>query len=216
MIMMHPIRQLLAEKGLEDLNPNTPNLTQTESVLTELLFGALGLNPSDPNLSGTPRRLAKMYCEELLKGLDYNNFPDCTTFPNPEGGYDEIILVRDIEVQSLCAHHFVPIIGRAHIGYIPSNDLLGLSKFNRVVEFFSRRPQLQERLTKQVQVTLSHILGTPNVGIVIEADHLCVRYRGVQDPCSDTVTSAMSGVFRERPEARSELLALINMKGSKQ
>lgn len=168
----------------------------------------LGLSSEDPSTCGTPHRLAKMYVNEICWGLDYNKFPHAMTTPN-EGNKDEIILVRKIEVRSLCEHHFMPVVGHAHVAYIPDQKLLGLSKFNRIVDFFARRPQLQERLGSQVLEALKYILGTEDVAVIIRADHMCVTFRGIQDQSSDTTTSHMSGRFLTQPAARAELMALI-------
>lgn len=170
----------------------------------------LGLDLKHPSTEDTPCRVGKMYKEEICWGLDYNKFPKAMTVDN-EGDKDEIVLIRNIEVKSLCEHHFMPIIGKAHVAYIPNNKLLGLSKFNRIVEFFSRRPQLQERLSEQIAHALAHILETDDIAVIIEADHLCVKFRGVEDFCSDTVSSKMMGRFKTVKEARQELLSLISM-----
>ena len=169
----------------------------------------LGLDLQHPSTKGTPHRLAKMYKHEICWGLDYENFPACMKVEN-EGDFNEMIIIRNIEVKSLCEHHFQPIIGKAHIAYIPEDSLLGLSKFNRIVEFFSRRPQLQERLCAQIQQALKYILGTEHVAVIIEAEHFCVKFRGIEDQCSDTITSKVSGNFRENAECRAELFSLIN------
>jgi GTP cyclohydrolase I len=169
----------------------------------------LGLNMEDPSIKDTPQRLAKMYLDEICWGLNYTLFPECTCHPNGFQ-YDEVILVRNIEVKSLCEHHFMPIIGKAHIAYIPAHKVIGLSKFNRIVEYFSRRPQVQERLTEQISAALSVVLETDDIAVIITADHYCVKFRGIEDFCSDTVTSKMSGRFRTVDSLRSELLSLIN------
>jgi GTP cyclohydrolase I len=177
------------------------------------ILDVLGISSLHPSTVGTPERVAKLFTHEICKGIDWLSFPDTMVTPTEGQRLDEIVLIRDIEVHSLCEHHFVPIIGRAHIAYIPGEMMMGLSKFNRIVEFFSRRPQLQERLTAQISLTLQHLLKTYDVAVIIEADHLCVKYRGIQDPCSDTVTSSMCGKFRSEASARQELLALIALKG---
>jgi len=175
-----------------------------------LAHKAMGLSTGHPSTVETPRRLAKMYREELTSGLEYEFFPQATTSPN-DGSTKEIILVRNIEIKSLCEHHWQPVIGRAHIAYIPAGNLLGLSKFNRIAQFFARRPQLQERMCEQILATMCLILGTDDVAVIVEAEHFCVKFRGVEDLCSDTVTSRMSGKFMEVPSARAELLQLIQM-----
>lgn len=172
------------------------------------VMDALGLDMTDDSLSDTPQRVAKMYCDEIFTGLDYSNFPKCTTIQN-QMGYDEMILVKGITVQSMCEHHFLPFVGKAHIAYIPKAKVMGLSKFNRIVDFFSRRPQVQERLTEQVAGALEYILETNDVAVVIEADHFCVKLRGVRDIESTTTTSKMTGRFRDVAELRAEFLALV-------
>lgn len=178
-----------------------------EKVMGEFC-GRLGLSSTDPSTVGTPHRLAKMYVDEICWGLDYYLFPHAMTTPN-EGNKDEIVLVRKIKVYSLCEHHLMPVIGEAHVAYLPNEKLLGLSKFNRIVDFFSRRPQLQERLGSQVLEALKFILDTEDVAVVIKARHLCVAFRGIQDHQSDTVTSHMSGKFFTEQSARAELMSLI-------
>lgn len=212
-ILGQRIHNVMVEKEIENpINFETFNhstVDKLEKSLSTFCTG-LGLDLKHPSTEGTPHRLAKMYKNEICWGLDYNKFPACMTVPN-EGGLNDIVLIRNIEVKSLCEHHFQPIIGRAHIAYIPNNKLLGLSKFNRIVEFFSRRPQLQERLCAQVQTALIEILKTPSVAIIIEAEHFCVKFRGIEDQCSDTVTSKMGGKFWSNQDCRSELLSLINL-----
>ncbi len=175
-----------------------------EGILFEL-----GLDLEDDSLSDTPDRIAKMFCREIFYGLDYNNFPACTTVEN-KMSYDEMIIVDNINTQSFCEHHFVSIDGISHVAYIPSQKVIGLSKINRVVDFFARRPQIQERLTAQIHAALCFILETQDVAVIIKATHLCVKSRGIQDANSQTVTSKVSGKFRKVPEARAEFMALIN------
>ena len=167
----------------------------------------LNLDLTDDSLMETPKRVAKMYTEEIFAGLDYNNFPKCTTVEN-KMGYDEVIVGRNISVMSVCEHHFVPFIGYANVAYIPNERVLGLSKFNRVVQFFCQRPQIQERLTEQISAALRYILNTQDVAVVITAEHLCVKLRGVKDGGSHTTTSKLCGKFRDVPELRAEFLAL--------
>lgn len=169
---------------------------------------ALGLDLSDDSLEETPKRVAKMLLYETFWGLDWNNFPKVTVVSN-KMNYDEMVIERDISVSSTCEHHFLPILGKAHIAYIPNEKVPGLSKLNRIVEFFSRRPQIQERLTAQIHATLCHILQTEDVAVIIEAEHMCVKTRGVEDPCSDTVTSKISGVFKRNPKAKEEMLLFV-------
>lgn len=201
------ILTMLREKDL--VGPFDAGAVRTGSLLEgcRQIVWALGGNTDHGSIQDTPHRMVKMYSEEICYGLDFNNFPRIML--ETAKSYDEIILERNIKVHSLCMHHFVPIIGVAHVAYIPKTYIVGLSKLNRVVDFFSRRPQIQERLGEQIAYTLQYILETPDIAVVIKADHFCVKYRGVQDPCSDTVTSVMMGRFRTVPEARSELMSLI-------
>lgn len=168
----------------------------------------IGLDLKDDSLRDTPKRVAKMYMQEIFKGLDYNNFPKCSTFANKMKA-DEMVCVKSILVRSVCEHHLVPFIGVAHVAYIPQNHIIGLSKFNRLVDFFCRRPQVQERLTEQLAATFAYVLGTKDVAVVVQAEHMCVKLRGIQDPHSETVTSKMSGRFRTNLALRNEFLHLI-------
>jgi GTP cyclohydrolase I len=169
----------------------------------------LQLDLSDDSLHETPRRVAKMYLKEVFGGLDYRNFPKVTTIDN-KMTYDSMLVERHIRVNSMCEHHFVPIIGEAFVAYIPDKKVIGLSKINRVVEFFCRRPQVQERLVEQIYEALTLILDTPNVAVVIKATHLCVRLRGVEDSNSDTITSKLGGAFFSG-NLRNEFLQSINL-----
>lgn len=166
----------------------------------------LGLDMSDPNLTDTPERIARLYLE-MFHGLREGAEPDVTTFPNEEG-YSSMVMERDIPFYSMCAHHFVPFYGHAHIAYIPGPRIVGLSKLPRILEFYAKRPQLQERLTEQVADYLWKNLSPLGAMVVIEARHLCVEMRGVKKPAALTVTSALRGCFQER-EVRAEFLAYL-------
>ena len=170
----------------------------------------LGLDLNDDSLIDTPKRVAKMYVNEIFWGLDYAAFPKVTVVDN-KMKYNEMVVERGISVQSYCEHHFVNIDGLATVAYIPNNKVLGLSKMNRVVEYFSRRPQIQERLTEQIYHALSFILETENVALTIDAKHFCVKSRGVEDTECSTVTSRLGGNFKAQPEVRAEFLALLKM-----
>jgi GTP cyclohydrolase IA len=172
----------------------------------ECLMMELGLDLEDDSLKETPRRLAKLYDAEYFAGLNYDNFPEATVVSN-KFNYNEMLIERNVKVNSLCEHHFLPILGGAFVAYIPEKKVLGLSKINRIVDFFCRRPQIQERLTAQIYHALSLILETENVAVIIEAEHMCVRTRGVEDACSDTITSKLGGAFI-KPEVRAEFIAL--------
>jgi GTP cyclohydrolase I len=168
------------------------------------LLRALGTDLDDPGIRATPHRMADAYAE-LLTPVPFN----LTTFPN-DGGYDELILVREIPFQSLCMHHLLPFAGVAHVAYLPGERILGLSKLARVVELFARDLQLQERLTSQIAGWLQAQLQPMGVGVVLEAEHLCMTMRGVQKPGARTVTSTLHGLLRDDPRTREEFLTLVH------
>jgi GTP cyclohydrolase I len=174
-----------------------------------IIMKTLGLDLSDDSLIETPKRVAKMYVNEIFWGLDYEAFPKCTTVDN-KMKYDEMVVERNVNVQSNCEHHFVVIDGVATVAYIPNQKVLGLSKINRIVEYFSKRPQIQERLTEQVFHALSFILETQNVAVVVDAQHYCVKSRGVEDVGSSTVTSKLGGCFKNEPAVRAEFMNIVN------
>ena len=165
----------------------------------------LGLDLTDDSLAQTPQRVAKMYVREIFSGLNAGNFPSMTSIEN-KLHYNEMVTVRDVSIISVCEHHFVTIDGRATISYIPKDKVIGLSKINRVAKFFSRRPQVQERLTKQIADCLAQVLETEDVAVSIRAKHYCVVQRGVEDADSETVTSDLRGAFRDDPRTRAEFL----------
>jgi len=170
------------------------------------ILTALGLDLQDPNLAETDLRVAKMYIE-MFHGLAEGAEPKVTTFPNEEG-YSHMVMEKQIPFYSMCAHHLVPFYGHAHIAYIPRERILGLSKFARILEFYAKRPQLQERLTEQVVTYIEEKLQPLGAMVVIEARHLCVEMRGVKKPGPVTVTSALRGIFHQRP-VREEFLDLL-------
>lgn len=174
------------------------------------IMRALGLDLDDDSLMDTPKRVAKMYVNEIFWGLDYDAFPKCTTVEN-KMNYDEMVVERNVNVQSNCEHHFVIIDGLATVAYVPNEKVLGLSKINRIVEYFSKRPQIQERLTEQVFHALCYILETDNVAVMIDAQHYCVKSRGVEDTGSSTVTTKLGGGFKTDPAARAEFLSIARM-----
>ena len=181
------------------------DLPRAERAVADLL-DALGQDPTDDHMRETPRRVASAFAE-LLTPRSFN----LTTFPNDEG-YDELVLARDIPFHSLCQHHLLPFKGVAHVGYLPDDRILGLSKLARVVELFARGLQVQERLTKQVADWLEEHLAPKGVGVVIEAEHLCMSLRGVQAHGSRTVTSALHGILRSDQRSRAELFALAGVR----
>jgi GTP cyclohydrolase I len=166
---------------------------------------ALGISTESESLRGTPGRMARAYAE-LFSPRPF----DLTTFPN-DGGYDELVLARGIPLRSVCEHHLLPFVGTVHIGYLPAERILGLSKFARVAEHFAHRPQVQERLTKQIADWLAEHLAPKGIGVVIEAEHTCMTLRGVQAAGSSTVTSTLLGTLREDPRSRSEFFALTGV-----
>ncbi len=174
------------------------------------IMRALGLDLSDDSLMDTPKRVAKMYVNEIFWGLDYDAFPKCTTVAN-KMNYDEMVVERNVNVQSNCEHHFVIIDGLATVAYVPNEKVLGLSKINRIVEYFAKRPQIQERLTEQVFHALCYILETENVAVMIDAQHYCVKSRGVEDTGSSTVTTKLGGGFKTDAAARAEFLSIARM-----
>ncbi len=162
----------------------------------------MGLDLTDDSLKGTPKRVAKMYIKEVFSGLDPENKPSVTLFDN-KYKYDQMLVEKDISVFSNCEHHFVPIYGKAHVAYISSGKVIGLSKLNRIVEYFSKRPQVQERLTVQIANELKQALQTEDVAVVIDAKHMCVQSRGIRDSGSSTVTSYYGGKFERKLRERN-------------
>jgi GTP cyclohydrolase IA len=167
----------------------------------------LGLDLSDDSLSGTPERVAKMYVKEIFSGLNPKNKPEVKLFDN-KYKYNQMLVEKDITVYSNCEHHFVPIIGKVHVAYISSGKVIGLSKINRIVRYFAKRPQVQERLTVQIGNELKSMLQTNDVAVVVDAEHLCVSSRGIEDTSSSTVTSFYSGKF-EQDETKKEFLSYV-------
>ena len=202
----YKIEEYLREKGV-----NTP--TVLDSLLKkdefkikriekhfDAIMTTLGLDLGDDSLMDTPKRVAKMYVNEIFWGLRPENFPKCTVIEN-KMGYDEMVIEKDITMMT--------IDGKAHVAYIPKGKVLGLSKLNRIVEYFSRRPQVQERIAEQVYHALVYILGTEDVAVVIEGVHYCVKSRGVEDHSSSTLTAKLGGCFRSEPDCRAEFMSLI-------
>lgn len=175
----------------------------------EQIMHTMGLDLSDDSLKGTPHRVAKMYIEEIFSGLNPNNKPKIALFDN-KYQYNQMLVEKNITFFSNCEHHFVPIMGKAHVAYISSGKVIGLSKLNRIVNYFAKRPQVQERLTVQIGKELQEILGTQDVAVLIDAQHLCVSSRGIKDRSSSTVTSFYSGKFEEN-STREEFLKYIQL-----
>ncbi|GLQ31818.1 GTP cyclohydrolase I FolE [Litoribrevibacter albus] len=203
------VRKALEEKGLEtplvDTGlTNEQKYERIKSLMTEVV-GTLGLDLSDDSLIETPHRIAKMYVDEVFSGLDYASFPKMALIDN-KMSVDEMIKVQDISLTSTCEHHFVVIDGTAKVAYIPKDKIIGLSKINRIVQFFAQRPQVQERLTQQVLIALQTLLETDDVAVTINATHYCVKARGVRDVNSSTVTTSLGGSFKSNATTRSEFL----------
>lgn len=171
------------------------------------IMDILGLDLTDDSLSGTPRRVAKMYVQEIFKGLNPANRPVARTFSN-KYNYNEMLVEKNINLNSTCEHHFLPIVGQAHVAYISNGTVIGLSKINRIVEYYAKRPQVQERLSRQIAEDLKKVLGTEDVAVLIEAKHLCVSSRGIEDESSSTVTVDYHGAFLD-PKVREEFLRLV-------
>ncbi|MDB0011542.1 GTP cyclohydrolase I FolE [Crocinitomicaceae bacterium] len=165
--------------------------------LFEQIMNTLGLDLTDDSLKGTPKRVAKMYIEEIFSGLDPKNKPKIALFDN-KYQYNQMLVEKNITFYSNCEHHFVPIYGRAHIAYISSGKVIGLSKLNRIVQYYAKRPQVQERLTNQIGNELKEILQTEDIAVIIDAKHLCVSSRGIKDETSSTVTAYYSGAFNNQ------------------
>ena len=203
------VRNTLVRHGLE--TPMIDNGLSAEQkyrrieALMREVVETLGLDLSDDSLAETPHRIAKMYVREIFSGLDYSEFPTLSLIDN-KMGVNEMVKVRDIELISTCEHHFVTIDGTAKVAYIPKDKILGLSKINRLVRFFARRPQVQERLTRQILVALQALLGTDDVAVSIDATHYCVKSRGVMDSSSQTSTTALGGCFEKNIHTRAEFL----------
>jgi GTP cyclohydrolase I len=195
------------------LRPDAFDLSEEEKIAGiaehfREIMRLLGLDLTDDSLAGTPRRVAKMYVQEWFRGLSPEHRPEVRLFDN-RYQYGQMLVERDITLFSCCEHHFVPIIGKAHVAYLPGEHVVGLSKLNRVVQYYARRPQVQERLTRQIAEELKQALHTDNVAVLIEADHLCVMSRGVNDTSSSTLTAEYGGVFGEDATLRAEFLRLI-------
>jgi GTP cyclohydrolase I len=176
----------------------------------EKIMDTLGLDLTDDSLRGTPKRVAKMMVKEIFGGLHPDKKPSASTFDN-KYKYGEMLVEKNIVVYSTCEHHFLPIVGRAHVAYISKGTVIGLSKMNRIVDYYAKRPQVQERMTKQVVQALQEALGTDDVACVIDAKHLCVNSRGIRDIESSTVTAEFGGQFKTE-SAKRDFLDYINMK----
>ncbi len=197
-----PLRADAFEKS--DLEKITSIKKDVENILL-----TLGMDLTDDSLKGTPNRVAKMFVQEIFGGLHPDRKPKSSTFEN-KYKYGEMLVEKNITLYSTCEHHLLPIVGKAHIAYISNGTVVGLSKMNRVVDYYAKRPQVQERLTMQIVKELQHILGTEDVACVIDAKHLCVNSRGIRDIDSSTVTSEFGGKFKD-PQTRREFLDYIKL-----
>jgi len=203
------VRDTLLEHGLE--TPMIETGLSAEEKYKRIsrhmvqVLETLGLDLADDSLAETPHRIAKMYVHEIFSGLDYRHFPKLSLIDNKMGA-NEMVKVRDIDLTSTCEHHFVTIDGAAKVAYIPKDTIIGLSKINRIVRFFGQRPQVQERLTRQILVALQVLLGTEDVAVSIDATHYCVKSRGIMDSNSTTSTTALGGCFKENIHTRAEFL----------
>ena len=198
----NPVREdafdLTDDEKIEKIKKDVENILQT-----------LGMDLTDDSIKGTPNRVAKMFVKEIFGGLNPSKQPKASTFDN-NYKYGEMLVEKNITVYSTCEHHLLPIIGRAHVAYISSGRVIGLSKMNRIVEYYAKRPQVQERLTMQIVQELQKALGTEDVACVIDAKHLCVNSRGIKDIESSTVTSEFGGKFKD-PQTKREFLDYIKL-----
>ena len=204
----------IATSAKTPLRPDAFDISDEEKIAkiqesVKDILNTLGMDLTDDSLQGTPKRVAKAFVNEIFMGLNPKNMPKPSTFDN-NYNYGEMLVEKNIVVYSTCEHHLLPIIGRAHVAYISDGKVIGLSKMNRIVEYFSKRPQVQERLTMQVVQAMQEALGTENVACVIDAKHLCVNSRGIKDIESSTVTAEFGGKFKE-PETKREFLDYLKM-----
>ncbi|MXP56149.1 GTP cyclohydrolase I FolE [Pantoea sp. Mhis] len=206
-LLAHGLETPLYEPFLYQCN-TTDLKYKISSHITEIM-NILNLNLKDDSLINTPHRIAKMYIDEIFSGLNYINFPKITLIDN-KMNIDEIIAIRDVTLLTFCEHHFIVIDGKATIAYIPKNKVIGLSKINRIVQFFAKRPQIQERLTQQLLIAFQTLLQTTNVAVSINAMHYCVKARGIKDTTSTTITTSLGGLFKTSQDTRHEFLRVIH------
>ncbi|MCF6350980.1 MAG: GTP cyclohydrolase I FolE [Flavobacteriaceae bacterium] len=190
--------KLSDENKIKEIEKNIANILHT-----------LGMDLTDDSIKGTPKRVAKAYVKELFRGLNPKNKPAASTFNN-NYKYEEMLVEKNITVYSTCEHHLLPIVGKAHIAYLSNDKVIGLSKMNRIVDYYAKRPQVQERLTMQVVEELKNVLGTEDVACVIDAKHLCVNSRGIKDISSSTITAAYGGKFKQE-SIKQEFLKYIQI-----
>lgn len=219
------IHEHLVKLGLETPITRTglsdnDKIAAIQNHMTEVMK-LLDLDVTDDSLVDTPNRIAKMYVKEFFRGMNYENFPKCTTVENKMASKDEFVCVQNIQTISLCEHHFLPFLGTnpgyggTTIAYIPKDKVLGLSKLNRIVSFFAARGQIQERLTNQIAEAMKVIVGTDDVAVYMDASHTCMSIRGAKDPVASTVTCSMGGRFLVDPSIRNEFLRIARSSGTK-
>jgi len=205
------VQEYLIKKGVEtpivESKLNEQERIELIEDNMETIIDVLGLDREDDSIGGTANRVAKMYVSELCFGLSYSRFPKISVFEN-KMNYDSMVIQKDITFHSLCEHHFVNFNGMAQVAYIPNGKVIGLSKLNRVVNFFARRPQVQERLNEQIYFALQYVLGTDDIAVLVEAEHLCVKSRGIGDQNSGMTTSKLGGAFFEDSRLRNEFMQL--------
>ena len=204
----------MATSAENPIRPDAFDISDEEKIVkieksVKDILHTLGMDLTDDSIQGTPKRVAKAFINEMFMGLNPKNKPKASTFDN-NYNYGEMLVEKNIVLYSTCEHHLLPIIGRAHVAYISDGKVIGLSKMNRIVEYFSKRPQVQERLTMQIVQAMQEALGTKDVACVIDAKHLCVNSRGIKDIESSTVTSEFGGKFKEK-ETKKEFLQYLQM-----
>jgi GTP cyclohydrolase I len=204
----------VATSAENPIRPDAFDISDEEKIVkieksVKDILQTLGMDLTDDSIQGTPKRVAKAFINEMFMGLNPKNKPKASTFDN-NYNYGEMLVEKNIVLYSTCEHHLLPIIGRAHVAYISDGKVIGLSKMNRIVEYFSKRPQVQERLTMQIVQAMQEALGTKDVACVIDAKHLCVNSRGIKDIESSTVTSEFGGKFKEK-ETKKEFLQYLQM-----
>ena len=210
-IINQPLSEIIANTPLKDDAFEMEDSEKIEKIAFHFskIMDTLGLDLSDDSLQDTPKRVAKMYVKEIFSGLNPENKPEISLFQN-KYGYNRMLVEKNITLYSNCEHHFVPIVGKAHVAYISTGKVIGLSKLNRIVQYYSQRPQVQERLTIQIANEIKKMLDTEDVAVVINATHHCVSARGIRDAGSTTITTEYSGKFLEK-ETRNEFLKYISL-----
>ena len=207
----YAVKRYLIKKGVEtpiiDVKLGRDEKIDLIRANMRTIIEVLGLDTTDDSIKDTAARVGKMYVDELCAGMDYERFPAVTRFDN-KMGYNQMVLQKDITFHSMCEHHFVNFHGLAQVGYIPNGKVVGLSKLNRIVNFFARRPQVQERLNEQIFYALEYILGTSDIAVLMQAEHLCVKSRGIHDQNSGMTTSKLGGGFYDISKLRNEFMVL--------